>query len=75
MKKTGNRKPYNFTEQQQRNDTHRLICWHFHTVGKSWKVWANRKFRRTNKHLLNQNLKTDKDIPFVRYRKYMWWDM
>ena len=75
MKTRVNKKYYNFTEKQKRNDSHRLACYHFHTVGKSWKVWASKKFRRDNKLILREILETKEDRPFLRYRKYMWWDM
>ncbi|MBT30255.1 MAG: hypothetical protein CMO01_11395 [Thalassobius sp.] len=75
MKTRKNKKSYNFTEKQKRNDSHRILCYHFHTVGKQWKILANKKFRRNNKQILSQIFTSNKELPFVRYRKYMWWDM
>ncbi|KXX71140.1 hypothetical protein AVL50_09925 [Flammeovirga sp. SJP92] len=74
MKTRINKKYYNFTEKQKRNDTHRLVCFHFHTVGKEMKVLANKKFRRENNRILKEILNKGKDKPFVKYCKYMWWD-
>ncbi len=75
MKTKINKKYYNFTEKQKRKDTVYTKAIHFHTVGKEWKIAANQKFRRKNKEILSKIILTKKDIPFIRYRKYMWWDM
>lgn len=71
MKK--NKKIYNFTEKQRRRDKSiKVIYWY--TVGKYSKVNANREFRIRNKRILQRNLSENKEIPFLRHRKYMWWD-
>ncbi len=75
MKLKKNKKHYNFTEKQKRNDSHRLFCYHFHTVGKPWKVWASKKLRKSNRRILNKLAESVEDVSFERYRKYMWWDM
>ncbi len=74
MKTKVNKKYYNFTEKQKRNDVHRP-CMHFHTVGKKCKISANKDFRRRNKRILRKIMITGKDRPFIKYCKYMWWDM
>jgi TATA-binding protein-associated factor Taf7 len=71
MKK--NKKFYNFTDKQKRRDRS-LDQIHFHTIGKPFKIIANRSFRRRNNRILQKNISEIEDIPFIRYRKYLWWD-
>ncbi len=69
-----NKKYYNFTEKQKRKDR-KFNGYHFHTVGKFWKRRASKYFRKTDKSTLKRMLAEDIELPLLRYRKYMWWDM
>lgn len=70
--KRKNKKVYNFTEKQRRRDRS-LGAIHFHTVSHYSKIQASKKLRRKNSRILRQVF-LGNDLPFVRYRKYMWWD-
>ncbi|WP_420552314.1 hypothetical protein [Tenacibaculum aiptasiae] len=72
MKTKKNKKFYNFTEEQKRRDSHRLYRGSY-PIGKELKVWANRKFRRDNRVILKRTLKLEKDMPYIRHRKFLDW--
>lgn len=72
MKVKRNKKHYSFTANQKRNDSHRFIQSHY-TIGKELKTWANRKFRRDNKIVLRKTIGLQKELPYIRHRKFLDW--
>ncbi|BDD02934.1 hypothetical protein HNQ88_000877 [Aureibacter tunicatorum] len=69
MKIKKSKKRFAFTEKQKRKDRHPFAL----TIGKSCKVWANRLFRRENKRILKRIRDEDKEIAFIRHRKFLSW--
>lgn len=71
MKTKINKKPYNFTANQKRKDAHKLYT---DPIGKSLKQFANQQFRCQNKVILNRCIRLNKELPFIRHRKFLsWW--
>lgn len=74
MKTRKNKKHYNFTEKQKRNDSHRIFCRDHCGSVKEYQTFKNRTFRRANQRILFQVFNYEEEIPFIRYRKVIRWE-
>lgn len=71
MKTKINKKPYNFTANQKRRDCHKS---RHYPIGKYLKTLMNRRLRRRNDVILRRNVELEKELPFIRHRKFLsWW--